>query len=165
MAETYRIPVPSFVRLANRLTRLLVRANINVGPMGQTWLLTVRGRKSGQPRTTPVTIVEVDGRRYLFAPYGVVDWVRNLRAAGEGTLGHGRRIESFTAVELTPQQAAPVMKASFAMVPSVVRRFFDVKPKSSLEDFEREAERHPVFELKTAAGADAREAQAALRQA
>ena len=147
MAEAYRIPVPLFVRLANRMTKLLVRANINVGPMGQTYLLTVPGRKSGLPRTTPVTMVERQGASYLFAPYGVVDWVRNLRAAGGGTLQHGRRTRSFTAVELTPKQAAPIMREDFATVPAAVRQFFEVTPSSSLEEFEREAERHPVFRV------------------
>ena len=68
MAEAYRIPVPAFVRLANRLTKLMVRANINVGPMGQTWLLTVPGRKSGLPRTTPVTMVERQGKALPVRP-------------------------------------------------------------------------------------------------
>lgn len=147
MSEAYRIPVPAFVRLANRLTKLMVRANINVGPMGQTWLLTVPGRKSGLPRTTPVTMVERKGKSYLFAPYGTVDWVRNLRAAGGGTLQHGRRTKSFTAVELAPHDAAPIMQEDFATVPAAVRQFFDVTPSSSLEDFEHEAERHPVFQV------------------
>ena len=156
MAEAYRIPVPAFVRLGNKLTTLFVRANINVGPMRYSWLLTVRGRKSGLPRTTPVTIVERGGKNYLFAPYGVVDWVRNLRAAGGGTLRHGRRIKSFTAVELTPHEAAPIMQEDFATVPAVVRKFFDVTPSSSLEDFEREAQRHPVFQVTMASDGDAR---------
>jgi deazaflavin-dependent oxidoreductase (nitroreductase family) len=163
MAETFRIQVPQFVRLANKLTALLVRANINVGPMGQTWLLTVRGRKSGLPRTTPVTMVARGGKSYLFAPYGAVDWVRNLRAAGGGTLQHGRRTESFTAVELTPQQAAPIMQEDFATVPAAVRQFFDVTPASSLEDFKREAERHPVFQVSIASNGAAREAKEATR--
>jgi deazaflavin-dependent oxidoreductase (nitroreductase family) len=165
MAETYRRAVPLFVRLANRLTRMLVLANINVGPMGQTWLLTVRGRKSGLPRTTPVTMVARRGKSYLFAPYGAVDWVRNLRASGGGTLQHGRRTETFTAVELTPQQAAPIMQEDFATVPAAVRQFFAVTPASSLEDFEREAERHPVFEVTMGLGVDNREVKEATRQA
>jgi len=156
MSEAYRIPVPTFVRLANRLTKLMVRANINVGPMGQTWLLTVPGRKSGLPRTTPVTMVERKGKHYLFAPYGAVDWVRNLRAAGGGTLQHGRRTSAFTAVELTPHDAAPIMQEDFATVPSVVRQFFDVTPTSSLEEFEHEDDRHPVFQVNMAPGAATR---------
>lgn len=134
----------------------MVRANINVGPMGQTWLLTVPGRKSGLPRTTPVTMVERKEKSYLFAPYGAVDWVRNLRAAGGGTLQHGRRTQTFTAVELAPHDAAPIMQEDFATVPSAVRQFFDVTPTSSLEDFEREAERHPVFQVTMATNGAAR---------
>ena len=81
MAKTYQ--VPSFVRLGNYVTTTLLRAGVKPGNMA---LLTVRGRKSGLPRTTPVSVIEREGQRWLIAAFGEVDWVRNLRAAGEASL-------------------------------------------------------------------------------
>jgi len=68
--------------------------------MGPNVLVTIRGRISGLPRTTPLTILEIAGRRWLMAPYGDVNWVRNLRAAGYATIMVRRRKEEVTAVEL-----------------------------------------------------------------
>src|SRR3989442_11525224 len=84
MAKTYR--VNAFVRISNAMTTFLLRMGVKMGSMT---LLTVRGRKSGQPHTNPVTLVELDGDRLLIAPFGTVNWVRNLRAAGEATLWRG----------------------------------------------------------------------------
>jgi len=66
-------PVPGFVRLGNVLTKTLLRAGVKMGGPGGVpmYLLTVRGRKSGQPRTTPIVILERDGKRYLASPYGI----------------------------------------------------------------------------------------------
>jgi deazaflavin-dependent oxidoreductase (nitroreductase family) len=113
--------------------------------MGPMTLLTVRGRNTGKPRTTPVAIIELEGKRYMASFFGAANWVRNLRATGEGILKHGRRSEAITVVELTPQEAAPILKESLASAPSFVRRYFDATPDSPVEDFEREALRHPVF--------------------
>jgi hypothetical protein len=77
MAKTYRLTFGR--RLLNRLVRALLRAGL--GPRA-TYPPTVRGRTSGKPRSTPVTLVEGEGQRWLVAPYGVVGWVRNARAAG-----------------------------------------------------------------------------------
>ena len=82
--------VPWFVPFFNPIARRLLAAGV---PMGPNVLLTVRGRKSGLPRTTPLTIVEISGRRWLMAPYGEVNWVRNLLAAGRATITVGRRKE------------------------------------------------------------------------
>src|ERR1700687_2056286 len=76
-----------------------------------TTLITVPGRKTGQPRSTPITMVELDGQRYIQSPFGNVDWVRNLRAAGQATLSWGRRHETVTVTELSPEQAAPIIKS------------------------------------------------------
>src|SRR5690349_18807718 len=88
--------LPLFVRLGNMVTTVLLRRGVS---MRTNTLLTVPGRKSGVPRTTPVTILEVDGRRYIQSPFGETDWVRNLRAAGIATLTNGRRQETVRAVE------------------------------------------------------------------
>ena len=93
---------PRFVSLFNPLGRRLARA----GLMGPNALLTVRGRTSGVSRTTPVAYVEVDGRRWIIATFGDVNWARNLRAAGEATITVKRRAEHVHAMELSPEDAA-----------------------------------------------------------
>src|SRR5947209_2838401 len=132
-------------RMGDALVMTLLRAGVKIGT---TSLLTVCGRKSGQPHTVPVTLVEQDGQRWLVAPYGVVQWVRNIRAAGTATLTRGRRSEAISVTELPAQEAAPVLKQYLLQV-AVVRPYFDVTKDSPLEDFEREAPRHPVFQITT----------------
>ena len=141
MAWVYRLGL--WRRLVNRIIRALLR--IGVSPP-HTYLLTVRGRKSGQPYSTPVTLVEEAGERWLVAPYGEVSWVRNARAAKQVTLSRGRRFETVRIVELAAEDAAPVLKKYLAQVP-VVRPFFDVTPNSNLPEFVAEASRHPVFRV------------------
>jgi deazaflavin-dependent oxidoreductase (nitroreductase family) len=113
-------------------------------------LLTVTGRKSGIPRTTPVTLVVEGDHRWLVAPYGEVEWVKNARAAGRVTLSRGRRSETVSFTELGPVESAPVLKAYIKKV-AVTRPFFDVSPDSPLEAFAAESPRHPVFLLRPAA--------------
>lgn len=84
MVKTYHVNVADRVEMV--LLTALLRAGVK---MGTTSLLTVRGRKSGQPHTVPVVLVEQDGQRFLVAPYGVVQWVRNIRVAGTATLTRG----------------------------------------------------------------------------
>src|SRR5260221_14737347 len=104
---------PTYVRVANVLTLTLMRMGFKlVGPglvIGNypMYLLTVRGRKSGQPRTVAVAIIQRNGKRYVGSPYGIVAWVRNLRAAGEATLTRGRRSETVTAGEPPQGEGAP----------------------------------------------------------
>jgi len=130
-------------RAVNRLVHVLLR--LGLGPR-ETYLLTVAGRRSGAPRTTPVTIVEEGGRRWLVAPYGEVAWVRNLRAAGRATLSRGRRTEAIAVREITAEEAAPVLKWYVTRVP-ITRPYFDVRPESDLAAFRAEAPRHPVFAI------------------
>ena len=85
MAKTYKVNFTT--RMANSLPMTLLRAGVNMGTMS---LITVRGRKSGQPHSVPVTLIEQDNQRWLVAPYGVVQWVRNLRAAGTASLTRDR---------------------------------------------------------------------------
>jgi hypothetical protein len=92
-----------------------------------------------------VTIVERDGQHWLIAPFGAVNWVRNLRAAGEATLTRERHTETISVVELTAKEAAPILKESLGQAPSFLLQYFDVTAASSLQDFELEAPRHPVF--------------------
>lgn len=139
MAATYRQGAAR--RLANVLVRALLR--VGLGPR-RTYLLGVRGRKSGRLLSTPVTLVEEGGRRWLVAPYGEVGWVKNARAAGSVTLSRGGRSETLKIAELGPGESAPVLKRYVTEVP-ITRPFFDATPASSLEAFRAEASRHPVF--------------------
>ena len=109
------------------------------------YLLTVRRRTSGQPHTNPIVILEQNGKRYLASPYGIVNWVRNLRAAGEAILTRGRRAETVTARELPEGEAALVLQADIKRNPFA--RYFGVTADSSLEEFERAVVTHPLFVL------------------
>ena len=143
MAKTLHLTVAD--RIGDALFMTLLRAGVKIGTMS---LLTVRGRTSGQPHTVPVLLVEQDGHSFLVAPYGVVQWVRNIRAAGTATLTRGRRSEAISVTELPAQEAAPVLKQYLLQV-AVVRPYFDATKDSPLEAFEREAARHPVFQITT----------------
>src|SRR2546430_10860525 len=78
----------SFVSLFNPIARRI----LNRGPLlGPNALITVRGRKSGLPRTTPIALVEIEGRRWVIGTFGEVNWVRNLRVAGGVTPSVGQR--------------------------------------------------------------------------
>lgn len=112
------------------------------------YLLTVTRRKSGKPHTVPVVIVEEDHKRWLVAPYGVVDWVKNARATGVVTLARGKLSRIFTIQELLPLEAAPVLKMYLQRFP-ITRPYFDAKPDSALSEFEQEAQSRPVFELRS----------------
>lgn len=141
MAATYRLGPAR--RIVNTLMTAFLR--LGIGPP-RTYLLTVPGRKTGRPLTTPVTLVETGGRRWLVAPYGEVAWVRNTRAAGRITLRRGRCTEILTASALGPADSAPVLRQYVREVP-ITRPYFDVRPDSPLEAFVAEAPRHPVFLL------------------
>jgi deazaflavin-dependent oxidoreductase (nitroreductase family) len=147
---TTTVHVPAFVRLGNLLTTTLLRAGVKLSGFGRPmYLLTVRGRKSGQPRTTPLVVIDQDGERYLVSPYGLVDWVRNLRAAGTAILTRGRRSEEVQAIELPSGEAALVLQKSLAGgIPSFLANRFDVSADSPLEEVERTTMSHPVFLLR-----------------
>lgn len=89
--------VPQRVRLFSAILNLLMVAGV---PMGPNRLVTIRGRKSGLPRTAPLAVIEVGGRRWVWAPWGEVQWVRNLRAAGAATIAVRGRQEDVHATEL-----------------------------------------------------------------
>jgi deazaflavin-dependent oxidoreductase (nitroreductase family) len=141
MAKAYRLGF--WRRGANVLVRGLLR--LDLGPR-HTYLLTVRGRRTGRVYSTPVTLVEEPGQRWLVAPYGEVGWVRNARAAGEVVLRRGARAERVVVFEAEPAEAAPVLKRYVSQVP-ITRPFFDATPESSLDTFRAEAARHPVFRI------------------
>ena len=141
MAKSYRLT--PLRRFANVLMRLLIR--LGLAPR-TTVLLTVPGRRSGTPRSTPVALVEEDGQRWLVAPYGPVGWVHNARAAGQVELSRGRRTETVRVKELAPEAAAPILKAYVERVP-ITRSYFDAAPDAPIAAFAAEAPRHPVFQI------------------
>ena len=115
-------------------------------------LLEVPGRRTGAPRRTPVNLLEVAGERYLVAPRGQTQWVRNLRASGRGALLVGRRRDSFTASELGDDEKVPILRAYLARWKWTVGAFFQgAGPDSSDEELRRIAPDHPVFLLGTKA--------------
>jgi deazaflavin-dependent oxidoreductase (nitroreductase family) len=144
---------PPFVRVANVLTVALARAGFKLVGFGKypMYLLTVRGRNSGQPRTVPIVLLERNGKRYLASPYGIVNWVRNLRAAGEATLTRARHTETVTARELPKDEAALVLRDDIREG-NPFARYFGVTADASLEEFERAALSHPLFELERKQG-------------
>jgi deazaflavin-dependent oxidoreductase (nitroreductase family) len=142
MPRTYR--VNATVRISNAIVAALLRLGV---PIGKMTLLSVPGRKSGEPRTVPVVVNEWNGRLLLGSPFGNVNWVQNLRAAGGATLTRGRRAQRVAARELSPHESAAMWKELLSTAPGMIRNYFDVTPASSLDDFEREAPRHPLFEL------------------
>jgi len=109
-------------------------------------ILTVRGRKTGRRYSTPVQLI-IDGeRRWLVAPYGEREWVKNARAAGEVELTRALKTTRHRVDELAPDEAAPVLREYLRTTP-VVKRFFEADRDDPLEAFVAEAARHPVFRL------------------
>lgn len=141
---------PAFVRVGNVMTTTLLRAGFKFNGMGlknhPTYLFTVRGRKSGQPRTIPIVIIEQNGRRYLNSPFGMVNWVRNLQAAGEAVLTRGWRSETVSAKILPPHEAALVLREDIKNGNPFARNF-GVTADSPLEEFEHTVLTHPIFVL------------------
>jgi deazaflavin-dependent oxidoreductase (nitroreductase family) len=142
--------VPRFVKpgwftkhVFNRVVAFLTRVGVSVWGSRE---LRVRGRRTGEWRRTPVNLLTYEDRRYLVAPRGETQWVRNLRAAGTGELRVGRRVESFHAAELTDADKTPVLRAYLRRWKAEVGVFFDgVSAKSPDEDLKRIAPHHPVF--------------------
>ena len=111
-------------------------------------VLEIRGRKTGQPRRTPVNLLTLEGARYLVAPRGHTQWVRNLRAQGEGRLLLGRRAEQFTASELADDDKPAVLRAYLKRWKWEVGVFFEgVGPDATDDELRRIAPDHPIFRI------------------
>jgi deazaflavin-dependent oxidoreductase (nitroreductase family) len=130
-------------RAINALVRPLARLGLT-GP--RTYLLTVPGRVSGKLWSTPVSIVEEGGERWLVAPYGDRSWVKNARAAGWVELRRGRRSEHLAVEELSAAEAVPVLRRYYELG-RVTRPFFGVTLDDPDEAWLAEAPRHPAFRL------------------
>jgi deazaflavin-dependent oxidoreductase (nitroreductase family) len=145
--HTAGVPRPYRKSLWRRALNAVVRPLARLGLTGpRTHLLTVRGRRTGRPWSTPVSIVRDGGTRWLVAPYGERSWVRNARAAGRVELRRGRRRESLAVVELPPAEAVAVLRRYYRQS-RVTRPFFDVTLESPDDEWLREAPRHAVFRL------------------
>jgi deazaflavin-dependent oxidoreductase (nitroreductase family) len=129
-----------------RALNLVVRPLAWAGLVPRTYVLTVAGRRTGRRYSVPVQLVEQGGARFLVAPYGEREWVKNARAAGEVDLTRARRRERLHVVELSAEEAAPVLAIYWKRV-RVTRPFFAARPDAPRERWVAEAARHPVFRL------------------
>jgi deazaflavin-dependent oxidoreductase (nitroreductase family) len=134
----------SLDRLFNRLMGRALRFGFAPGYMR---LLEVRGRKSGRTFTTPVNILEFEGRRWLIAARGETAWARNARVAGQVVLRRGSSTETLAVRELADADKPEILKAFVDRFASQVQRFFDVPAGSPVDAFLAVATRMPVFEL------------------
>ena len=148
-APRYKQPGWLTKHVFNRAVAWLTAAGVSV------WgsrVLRVRGRRSGEWRETPVNVMTHDGHRYLVAPRGHTQWVRNLRAAGQGELRLGRKTEQFHATELGDDDKAGLLRAYLKRWKAESGVFFEgVGPESSDEDMRRIAPDHPVFRIEAEA--------------
>lgn len=153
-------------RLGSRVFRWIgpsVRFLLRRGLGEPNVLLTVRGRRSGKPRTTPVAMFELGDRRFLEAAFGQVDWARNLRASGEAVIRRGRWSQAVRAVELPPEAAGELMYDALARFrrrrllrlllgpsirpPAAILYRYRLRIDDGLEDYVTHARRCPWFEL------------------
>jgi len=123
-----------------RMNMALLRRGVTVGSQH---LLTAPGRRTGAPRSTPISLVTLNGERYIVSAFSEADWVKNVRAAGVGSLTRGKRTEIVTFVELPIPERAPILRAFLAQVPGGVRFFESPEPDAVV----RSASRYPVFRI------------------
>jgi deazaflavin-dependent oxidoreductase (nitroreductase family) len=143
--DYYRAPGWFTRNVFNPLVAVLTRQGVSV--LGSR-VLAVKGRTSGEWRTTPVNLLGHEGRRYLVAPRGETQWVRNLRAAGTGELRVGRHAESFRGRELTDDEKVPVLRAYLKRWKAETGVFFEGTSADSSDDQIRAiAPKHPAFEV------------------
>jgi deazaflavin-dependent oxidoreductase (nitroreductase family) len=145
MADHYRAPGWFTRNVLNQLVAFLTKRGMSV--MGSR-VLAVKGRTSGEWRTTPVNLLTYEGRRYLVAPRGETQWVKNLRVAGTGELRLGRGAEDFRGRELTEEEKVPVLRAYLRRWKAEVGIFFEgTGPDSTDEQLRAIAPKHPAFEV------------------
>ena len=142
---TYQEPGWFTRNVFNKAIGGLTKAGVSVAG---SRVLEVKGRKSGEWRRTPVNLLDFEGERYLVAPRGHTQWVRNMRAAGGGRLALGRKTEDFKATEIPPADAPPLLRAYLKKWKWEVGAFFDgVGPDSSDAELRRVAPDHPAFKI------------------
>jgi len=139
--------LPRWVLYFNVIAKPLIALGV---PMGPDVLLTVKGRRSGLPRTTPVTICEYGGRRGFISPFGETNWARNLRAAGIATISIGRKREEVRAIELDHDEAVRFIKeviVPIAATSKIGDWFVRNMDKVDLDHPDETAVGMPVFEV------------------
>jgi deazaflavin-dependent oxidoreductase (nitroreductase family) len=147
MTETRYLKPAKSTNLFNELVAKLTKMGVSV--LGSR-VLTVVGRKSGEPRSTPVNLLTIDGVDYLVAARGETQWVRNLRVAGQGQLRVGRRDETFTYRELADDEKPAILRAYLKRWKFEVSAFFEgVDAKATEEKLREIAPGYPVFEIFT----------------
>jgi deazaflavin-dependent oxidoreductase (nitroreductase family) len=146
MAETPRFQEPGWFtkHVFNPLVALLSKAGLS---LAGSRVLEVQGRKSGEWRETPVNPLSHDGQRYLVAPRGDTQWVRNIRVSGGGRL-RGRHREEFSVTEIADEEKPPILRAYLEKWKWEVGAFFGgVGPDSPDADLRRIAPNHPIFRI------------------
>jgi deazaflavin-dependent oxidoreductase (nitroreductase family) len=144
-ASRYVVPGRWTTQLSNRVVAFLTRHGVSV--YGSR-VLYVRGRSSGEWRSTPVNPLDYDGGRYLVSPRGHTQWVRNMRAAHGGELRVGRRVERFTATELPDAEKPALLRAYLKRWKFEVGMFFDgVGPDATDDQLLAIAAGYPVFRI------------------
>src|SRR3954447_13257756 len=140
-----RIRPPWWLKYVNKVMIGLQKLGVNFGPV----VLTVPGRKTGKPRSTPVTPMTVDGKRYVVGGLPGADWTANARAAGEATIHSGRRTERVRMGEIPADEARPLLRAFPVEVPSGVgfMKNAGMVTGPNPDEFEALAGRCPVFRL------------------
>lgn len=139
-------PPTAAERVFNRVFGFLV--GLGVG-FPHNYLLQVKGRKSGKIYATPVDLLELDGKRFLVAPRGRTQWVRNAEAAGEVTLKKGSVRQRFRLRSVPDADKPPILKAYLDRFRREVQRYFPVAAGSPVESFKELVESYPAFELTT----------------
>lgn len=142
-APTFRQPTAA-ERLFNRIFGFLVGLGLG---FKHNYLLQVRGRKSGKLYSTPIDLLEVSGKRFLVAPRGQTQWVRNAQAAGEVTLKRGSFQQSFRVLPVVDADKPELLKAYLEKFKAEVQRYFPIAAGSDVSAFEGIAADYPVFEL------------------
>ena len=144
-----QIRPPKILKPMNKVLIALLRMGVPISRHETPVVLTVAGRKSGKPRSTPITPMTVDGKRYVVNGYPGADWVSNVRAADNATLTYGRRSERVRMVELPPDQARPVLRAFPGLVPTGVglMKRSGLLSEGTPDELEGLAGRLPVFRI------------------
>lgn len=138
-----------FARIFNRVFTFFFARGL--GP-GKNTTVETKGRKTGKTHATAVNIVEKDGNRYLVAPRGNTEWVRNVRAAnGAAALRHGK-LQPVTLIDVPEAERAPILQKYLGENAMSTKASFGIDPKSPLEEFEKIAAKHPVFRIDPRAG-------------
>lgn len=141
---------PRFVRAPGPIVRRLLAKGL---PFGPNVLITIRGRRTGTPHTFPIALTRLGDRRFVQSPFGDVNWVHNLRAAGEATITKKDERQDVDARELTPEEAGPVLRGVLTpylrnrLLGPFTRRYFAIGPDAPDAAFIDKARRQPIFEL------------------